>query len=335
MEMIYFLELIKKNAILYSILINGNFSHMGVRSQNVVVWSDKAIEIRKVSLGEDEFDSVTIVLYDSFISMEFRTFNSKFFTDTKAYFEKDVLVRSKKAYAVNNNVVEEEFKDLGIFDAFKGPVSITVRHFNIFNYAISLRFYREGVPQKSLSKPSYFIKGVEVAQEALHLFKPNEIVLIPVFTPFDYAPKIEIEVRNYDHPVLKYFANKASLSYGNRWYEHGTLPKIDPYRVCGVTYVDKTETGDDTLKVSSALIINMCPSESDDVDRSSISYEVLSPEIEFFKIGDRIFTKDELELSGLNLEKDYTLVKTLFGKEAVDEFKSLLYAQGIAVYKAK
>jgi hypothetical protein len=337
MEVIYFLDLIKKNAILYSILINGNFSHVDLRSQNVTVWSDKAIEIKKVSLGQDKFDSVMIVLYDSFISMEFRTSDPKFFTDSKLYFGKDALVRSKKPYLLNDNIVEEEFKDIGTFNAFKGPASITVRHFNLFNYTISLRFYGEQTNQKSLSKRTYFIKGIEIAQEALHLFKPNEITLIPTFTPFDYAPKIEIAVKNPDHPALKYFVNKASLSYGNRLYEYGKLPKINPYRVCGLTYIDQTGTDDDALKATSVLIVKLCPSNSKSVNENedSISYEVLSPEIDFFKIGDHILTKEEVEVNGLKLEKDYILVKTLFGKEAVDEFDNLEYAQGISVYKSK
>jgi hypothetical protein len=318
-------------------LINGNFSHVDLRSQNVTVWSDKAIEIKSVSLGQEKFDSVMIVLYDSFISMEFRTSDPKFFTDSKLYFGKDALVRSKKPYLLNDNIVEEEFKDLGIFDAFKGPVSITARHFNLFAYTISLRFHRDSVNRKSLSKPSYFINGIEVAQEALHLFKPNEIVLMPTFTPFDYAPKIEIAVKNPDHPALKYFANKASLSYGNRLYEYGNFPKINPHRVCGLTYINQTGTDDDTLKVASVLIVELCPSNSNTVNENegSISYEVLSPEIDFFKIGDHILTKEELEVSGLKLEQDYILVKTLFGKEAVDEFNNLEYAQGISVYKSK
>lgn len=336
MEVIYFLELIKKNAILYSIVINGNFSQVDLHSQNVVVWSDKAIEIKKISLGRDEFDSVMVVLYDSFISIEFKTADAKFFTDSKSYFGKDALVRSKKPYLMGNDVVEEEFKDFGTFETFKRPASITVRHFNLFNYTISLRFYGEKVNQKNLSKSSYFVKGIEVPPEALHLFKPNEITLIPTFTPFDYAPIIEIVIKNSEHPVLKYFANKASLSYGNRLYEHGRIPKVDPYRVCGLTYVGQAGTDDDTLKVGSVLIVNLCPPENTpNANEEHISYEVLSPEIEFFKIGDRVLTKNELEQSGLNLEKDYILEKTLFGKNAVDEFNNLEYAQGISIYKSK
>lgn len=332
-----FLELIKKNAILYSILINGNFSQVDLHAENVVVWSDRAIEIKKISLGQHEFDSVMVVLYGSFISMEFRTSDGKFFTDTKQYFGKDALVRSKKSYLMGTDVIEEDFKDLGTFSGFKGPASVIVRHSNFFDFTISLRFYAENASQKSLSKPSYFIAGIEVAQETLHLFKPNEITLVPTFTPFDYAPRIEIVVRNSEHPVLKYFANKASLSYGNRLYEHGRIPRLDPFRVCGLTYIDQAGTDDDTLQVKSVLIVNLCsPGQaSADGNEGHISYEVLSPEVEFFKVGNRVLTKNELEASGLSLENDYILEKTLFGKEAVDEFNNLDYAQGIGVYKSK
>jgi len=338
MEVIYFLELIKKNAILYSIVLNGNFYEIDLRTANIVVWSDKAIEIKNVTLGSEEFESVMVVLYDSFISMEFRTSHSKFFIDSKSYFGKDAIVRSKKSYLMGDDVVEEEFKDFGTFDAFTGPASVIVRHFNVFfNYTISLRFYRENANRKSLSRPSYFVQGIEVPQEALHLFKPNEITLVPNFTPFDYAPRIEIVVNNREHPVLKYFANKASLSYGGRLYEHGRIPKIDPSRVYGVTYVEEIGTSDDTLKTASVLIVDPYPREKEKVDENvmHISYEVLSPEIEFFKIGNLVLTKNELEERGLNLDKDYVLEKTLFGKEAVDEFNNLDYAQGVAIYKLK
>ncbi|MBL0745088.1 hypothetical protein [Chryseolinea lacunae] len=332
-----FLELIKKNAILYSILINGNFAQVDLRSQNVVAWSDRAIEIKNIRLGEHEFDSVMVVLYGSFISMEFRTADAKFFNDTKHYFGKDALVRSKKSYLMGNDVIEEEYKDLGTFKGLEGLASAMVRNSNLFGFTISLRFYGETAQAKSLSKPTYFLTGIEVAQEALHLFKPNEITLVPTFSPFDYAPRIEIVVRNSEHPVLKYVANKASLSYGNRLYEHGRIPRLDPFRVCGLTYVDQAGTDDDTLEVKSVLIVNLCASgqTSTDGNVGHISYEVLSPEVEFFQVGNRVLTKNELEASGLNLEGDYILEKTLFGKEAVDEFNNLDYAQGISVYKSK
>ena len=107
--------------------------------------------------------------------------------------------------------------------------------------------------------------------------------------------------------------------------------------ICILLHHDQTGTDNDTLQVKSVLIVNLCPTnkKSGDGNEGHISYEVVSPEIEFFKVGNRVLTKNELEASGLNLENDYTLEKTLFGKEAVDEFNNLDYAQGIGVYKSK
>ncbi|MEO5976195.1 MAG: hypothetical protein ABIS36_20455 [Chryseolinea sp.] len=332
----YFLELVKKHALLYSILVNGNFKQVDLQSKNVVQFSDKAIEINMMTLGDHKFESVTIVLYDSFISVDFKTLDSKFFTDSKTYFSKDALTRYKKPYVLGDDLIEETFKDLGMFPDFDGRTHIILRHSELFNYSVNLRLYGKDFKSKKVSNPNYYIEGIEVTQEALHLFKPNEIVLIPIFTPIDYEVKFEIMVKNPAHPVLKYFASKAELSYENRIYKHGHIPRIDPFSVCGLTYLEQSSdhSGGSTV---STLKVELCGNKNDipPYYNGRISYEVSQAEIQYFKIDQTLISRTELILRRIDLERDYILERTIFGKAAADEFNNSDCAQGVSVYKTK
>jgi hypothetical protein len=335
MYMIVFFEIIKRNAILYSIIMNGGISQLDFADKNITVWSEKAIEFRNIPCGEDLFESVVIVDADSFISMDFKTSDPKFFLISELFFGKKGSERLKEPFIWNNTLVEEEFKELDTFHAFDRNVAITIRKSNVFGYTISLRLYSD--VNNVLSKKTYSIKNKDVPQEILYLFKPNEVILIPKYSPFNYAPKIEISVKSPDHPVLKYYENRSWLSVNNKLYEHGKVPKINSFTVSGLTFLQKSDIDEDKTQRESVLIVNLgFPSKNNSsLIEGKLSYEVLQPTIEYFKVGNKIFTKNDLELATVNLDKVYFLEKTLFGKEAVDEFHDPKYAQGISIYKKK
>lgn len=334
MAIIHFFELVKKNTLLYSILINGNFSQINFESPNIVVWSEKAIQINDVVIGQDRFESVTIILFESFISLDLKSKDQKFFVNPHAYFGKDVPIRTKIPYYMGADLIEEQYKDLGIYTTSHGPVSIILRQNSILGNVISIKLYSEGIEHKNLTRPTFYINGLNVSQEVLSLFKVDEIVLTPTFTPVDYAPRIEIFVKNPQHPILKYFAKKASILLGNKIYEHGVIPKITPSQICGLTYLEEANE-QDTLTIKSMLKIEICNELKETTNIvGSIEYEVISPEVNYFKIGTRILTRTEVDQAGINLE-DYTLVDTIFGKEAVDKFKSPEFYSGVSIYKAR
>jgi hypothetical protein len=279
-------------------------------------------------------NSVMVVLHESFYLMEIRTSDPKFFVNTEFYFGKVSPVRSASPYILNGMSMEQEFKELGLFKAFKGYVSVKVKRSNMFDYTISLRFHQNGSKIKSLSKKSFFIRGFEVPQELLLFFDPGDIIWTQHFSPYEYGPQIEILVKNPDHPVLKYYENKALLSYGNMIYEHGKIPR--PNSICQLTFVHEVQTGRDTVSDTAILYLTVNPQgESSENNYNNISFEVFAPEPEFFKVGAEILTKKELELRKINIESDYILHDTLFGKEAVDKFKDAIYSQGISVYNKK
>lgn len=334
METIYFFQLIKKNTLLYSILLNGNLNNLDLNNQEVSIWSENAIEISNLSLGEDVFEAVMVAVYDDFMAMDLKTSDAKFFNNPAFYFNRDVHVRLKRPYLLNGESIEEKFKDLGSFESseFNGPVSITLRHFNAFNYTLSFCFYSKKIDRQQLSKKLYYLGGKEVKEEVLMLFKPDEILLKPTFTPYSYSPIIELLVKDSDHPVLKYFENEGSLFYRNRLYDYGKLPRTKPNEIRELTFVDDWDNGTALIPV---LVVNTFKPGGYHREEISVSYDVESPEIKFIKIRDQILKVEQLASKGINLEDDYELVKAVFGKQAVDEFGDPLYAQGIGIYELK
>jgi hypothetical protein len=179
-----------------------------------------------------------------------------------------------------------------------------------------------------MNSPSFFIKGREVAKEVLRLFKQNEIALVPKYSSTDYAPKVEVIVKDPVHPVVKYYENHSRLLIGNKIFGHGQIPKINPIQVRELIFGEHVlgESGELVLIVK----INL---DYETSDFFKISYDVEQPPINYFMVDDSIYTKSDLESNKINLEKDYVYIKTLFGKEAVDIFQVPDYSQGIRIYK--
>ncbi|MEM9339720.1 MAG: hypothetical protein AAGA66_13375, partial [Bacteroidota bacterium] len=234
----------------------------------------------------------------------------------------------------NDELIEEEFKDLGTFDysEFNGPVLVTLRHFNEFDYTLSFRFYTKKIDKREFSKRSYYLAGKEVNEEVLFLFKPDEIVLKPIFTSYSYSPNIEIFVKKSDHPIIKYYESEGGIFYENILYPHGKIPKIIPNTINSLEFIDKWNSGDTLIPV---LVLSTFKSSSNDREAISLSYDIETPEVKFVKIGNQVLTIEALELEKINLEEDYDLIKTVFGKEAVDEFGHSFYSQGVGIYELK
>jgi hypothetical protein len=329
-----FFEMIKSNAILYSILVNENFLDIESKSPNISTWSNTAIEISKVPFGQDLFDNVLVVLDESSIRMDFRTQNPTYFDEPTVYFGIDVPSRFKSPYTMGGRIIEEEYKDLGNFNFLGSVVSVKIRHYNLFGYTINLIINKKGHNAKYRLGKRYFVGTVEVPQEVLYFFKPEEVVLHPTYSHLDYAPKIEILIRQKNHPFKMYLERKANLFYSGKLYGYGQFPKIAPLSTKTLRYAEEIDVDG---RSSATLFIDTDPASKDHLlpGESHISYEVVSPQINFFKIGDKVLNEQEIVSLGIDLERDYVWIKTLFGKEASDEFGDPVFAGGISLYKLK
>lgn len=136
----YFLSLIKKNIILYSIISSNSFNNVDLKKYETVIWSDRVIEIKNFKLDNDHaFNSIMIAISDLGLSIKFSTSSSKYFDNPKEYFKRDSPVRSKN-YEIFAKTIDSNSKRLGEFDYFKPPVDVTLYKSNAYGYTINLLF---------------------------------------------------------------------------------------------------------------------------------------------------------------------------------------------------
>jgi hypothetical protein len=67
----------------------------------------------------------------------------------------------------------------------------------------------------------------------------------------------------------------------------------------------------------------------------AIGFDTEQSEVKFFKLDDKILTKEELQRATVDLEADYQFLDEFFGKKAVERFGLPIYADGIRVYARK
>lgn len=103
MDLPLFLELIRQNVILYTILTTGSFQNLDLQKVDHYMWSNKAIEFKDFSLSDDEkFSKVMVTFTDQSIVISMRTDNHRFMENTKYYFSEDTIVRTKDPYYIDN-----------------------------------------------------------------------------------------------------------------------------------------------------------------------------------------------------------------------------------------
>lgn len=331
METLAFLEFIKRNAIIYTLLLNWSFDHIDLDQLNAAVWSNRAIDFIDFRLDSLTFDTIRIVIQDSMISMDFNSNNSVFFDNSEVFFGKDVQARFKSPFFIDGRLIEEAYKDFGFYeyDGFKGPIQVTVRHILPYGYTVSLSLFKPDVDRRTLDKTRYFFEGKEVSEDILLLFRTDELKLRMSYTSTSYAPIVDIILKDSSHPMSGYFKEKISIRYKGNLYDHGKIPKVTPLEICDWRFINKHGNSNDKV-----LELGICE-ETPNRSSISLSYDVEDSEPLFYMINESILTKEELKLAGIRLEQDYELVETLFGKEAIDKFRDPAYSQGISVYKLK
>lgn len=139
----YFIALVKKNVILYSIITAGSFTVNDFKGYNTSVWSDAVIDVENFQLSEDDqFKFVRIMKGEIGTYITFYSNSSKYFDNPKKYFDRDSPVRERN-YEMFAKQVSSNSKRLGEFDHFGVPMDVTLYNSSVYGYTVSLFFKNE------------------------------------------------------------------------------------------------------------------------------------------------------------------------------------------------
>jgi hypothetical protein len=141
--MSYFFELLKNNALIFSIIMSGNFASI---DNNQLIGidhffpTDSGLFIPKYSLGEDTFKNVTVILQKELgTTITFNSSDNKYFENPEIYFGKTSVELIKNSYEIDNTKIERSRKDLGVFNYFGKSVDVTLFKSSSYGCAISLK----------------------------------------------------------------------------------------------------------------------------------------------------------------------------------------------------
>lgn len=136
----YFLALVKKNLILYTIITSNSFANIDFKGYETDVWNERYMEIKNFKLGpEDAFSDVNIGFSNLGLQITFKTSNSKYFDFPKKYFNRDSPIRVRN-YEMAELKVNSNSIRLGEYDYFKPPVDVSLTKSTAYGYSISLWF---------------------------------------------------------------------------------------------------------------------------------------------------------------------------------------------------
>lgn len=146
----YFLLLLQKNALLYSIIATGSFTNLDLSQVEHRIQSDQAIEFFNFPLGGNEtFTSVSVLIVDSGTSVTFFTPSPKYFDDPERYFQRKGSDDNGHLNTFGTTGAQTHKKSLGIFTVLPLPVppaSVWVRNSDVYGYAVSVQFFKHNLP---------------------------------------------------------------------------------------------------------------------------------------------------------------------------------------------
>ena len=317
-----FLDLIRANALLYSIIASGSFSGVDLKSTNIYMWSENVIELRNFALSESEvFSSVVIRLSDNETNVRFMTTKSGYFDKAKYYFGYETLSTKKNIYLLDGKHVSTETKVLNTnyLLSLSKFVSTTLFKSSLYGYMISMSFGKD----EKKSSPLFFVENYKTSKDIILFFKPQEVKVRNEYSPDRYTPHVRISVKRKKHPLLKYFERKSRLFYEGKFYEHNDIPRIRPTKIGEMVFHQD--------RPDKPAFLEVVPSKGDSKEKN-ISYEFKKPVAKYYCIDSIMMTKDELKIRRINLKRDFRLSEVVFGKEAFDRFGSPEYSEGVSIY---
>lgn len=142
----YFLALLQKNVVLYSIIATGSFANIDLAQIDHRTHSDQAIDLLNFSLGKDEvFPSVNIMLVESGTTVTFHTPDAKYFDYPELYFGILSKEQTSETYTVNGMETQTRKKYLGkfvVFDTSLPLASVYVRRSSLYGCVVVVSFYK-------------------------------------------------------------------------------------------------------------------------------------------------------------------------------------------------
>ncbi|WDF76657.1 hypothetical protein PQ469_22485 [Mucilaginibacter sp. KACC 22773] len=141
----YFLMLVKKNAILWTIITTNSFANVDLKNTVHGFWTNQCLEIRNFSLSQDEkFSRVEITITEPYTTIDFFTTNDKYLKNTTFYFDRGGISDTQSPYAIDNIKVTNIQKKLGKFDmGLELPVDINVINSSVYGNAIAMTIYKK------------------------------------------------------------------------------------------------------------------------------------------------------------------------------------------------
>lgn len=145
-ELPYFLLLIKKNVVLWTIITTGSFANINLKDIDHDYWTNQFLQINNYSLNDDEkFNEVWITLTDISTIISFRPNSSKYLDSTKHYFGKDTITANSNPYYISGIEVSDVSKGLDSFDiGLDMPIHVKVGKSSSYGYYIDLTLYKKG-----------------------------------------------------------------------------------------------------------------------------------------------------------------------------------------------
>ncbi|GAB3202161.1 hypothetical protein GCM10027293_26970 [Pontibacter aydingkolensis] len=167
------------------------------------------------------------------------------------------------------------------------------------------------------------VNGVKTSNNVMYLFKPDEIVLRRVHSEnvSMHVLVFGIEVKNSNHPVLKYFEHQAKLKIRNKYFEHNTLPKINPAQVASLAF----HKGDD----QSASYLEVTLLDPENTPKQQYKYGTVTEKSQYYDVDGRIVDTSTTPLP--MLRKGSFTSETLCCKEAYEKYHDLRFIKGIQV----
>jgi hypothetical protein len=319
-----FLNWIRGNALLYSIITTGSFSNIDLKSIDHVAVSERTIELRNFALSETEvFESVFINLTDRGTTIRFMTAKPDYFDSTKYYFGYEILSTKNSSYQIDGKPLSTERKILDEYYLFPSVPVVSTNLYNssIYGYMILIDFDKDA----KKSTRTIFVNGYKTSLDIIRLLKPKEVKITSKYSFTSYEPESRITLRK-NHPVLKYFENKSSLFYEGKMYEHNNVPRVRPSMVGKIVFHSNK---------GKPAFLEIIPSK-EETEEKNISYtNSKSPDIKYYCVDSVMITKEEVKAKKIKLKRDFDLSENVFGKKAFEMFGDPKYADGVSVYRHK
>lgn len=138
----YFLLLLKKNALLWTIITTNSFANVNLQGTAHGFWSSQCLELRNYSLNKDEaFKSIRITCDESHMMIDFYTDSDKYIRNTAYYFGEGV----KDSLSINNTKTNSIQKHLGKFDmGLEMPIDVEIINYGgAYGNVIGITVYKK------------------------------------------------------------------------------------------------------------------------------------------------------------------------------------------------